>query len=141
MINCYVQAVDPRAQRRSVVLVALLTWSMVSAAEPPSDRLLDSALADHFTRFFCISRFPRMQGEIQVAYDASPFRYLAVPCRGLKCSSKEHADGMQRLWTNAENLSDDEARDVCVSYGDTLKALVAEHDSEFQSLFPWIKRK
>ena len=91
--------------RPSKLLAALLIAGVFVqssfATDMPSDRLLQAALGDHFTRFFCVSRFPAMRSQIQRAYNASRLSFIAVPCRGLTCSEAEYSEGMHVLSSRA----------------------------------------
>jgi len=122
-----------------IELVAALVIAGVStqssfAADMPSDRLLQAALGDHFTRFFCVSRFREMRTQIQHAYDASRLSYIAVPCRGLKCSEAEYSEGMQVLLIRAKGLSRADAKEVCSHYEVALKTIEREFARELDAL-------
>lgn len=136
------KTVDGSAMKQLALTALGLTIAVGAfGAETPSEKLLDSALADHFTRYFCVTRFPDRQRAIQSAYDSSLLRFIAIPCRGLKCSTNEHTEGMRALWLNAEQLSDDDANEVCASYADSVRGIEEKHAEELAMLFPWIKRK
>ena len=121
------------------VLAALLIAGVFAqssfAADMPSDRLLQAALGDHFTRFFCVSRFPLMKTQIQRAYDASRLSSIAVPCRGLNCSEAEYSQGMQVLLSRAKGLSRAEAKEVCSNYGVALKTIEHDFAHELDALY------
>lgn len=99
-----------------------------------SDRLLDAALADYFSRQFCSSKFPHLKARIEAAYDSSRLKHIVVPCRSLKCSTKEQTDGMAVLSERARQYSDNEALEVCTSYPESLKEIEEEFDDELRQL-------
>ena len=113
-------------ERLAALLIAGVVAQSSSATDRPSDRLLQAALGDHFTRFFCVSRFPAMRAQIQRAYESSRLSLIAVPCRGLTCSEPAYSEGMQLLLRRAKGLSRAEAKEVCSHYEGALKSL--EHD-------------
>ena len=117
----------------AVLIVGVLSQNSF-ATGLPSDRLLQAALGDHFTRYFCVSKFPVMRAQIQRAYDASRLSYIAVPCRGLTCSEAEYSKGMQALLSRSKSLSRTEARDVCAHYEDALKTLERDFAQELDAL-------
>jgi hypothetical protein len=102
----------------------------------PSERLMHVALADHFAREFCASRFPSLAAGIQRAYDGSRLRLVTVPCRGLVCANEEHSQGMRTLLDRAKALSAPEISQTCIAYAETLRALEAEHRDELDALYP-----
>lgn len=116
------------------VLIAGVLSQNSFATGLPSDRLLQAALGDHFTQFFCVSRFPEMRAQIQRAYEASRLSHIAVQCRGLTCSEAEYSKGMQTLLTRAKALSRPEARDVCAHYEDGLHTLEQDFAHELDAL-------
>jgi len=97
--------------------------SPIYADEQPSERLREDVGVDHFTRYFCISKFPEMRAKIQRAFDQSRIKYIAVPCRKLQCSDPEWSRGMQRLLERAQDMSEGEAKEICSSYPQSLKQL------------------
>src|ERR1700753_3062937 len=94
----YFRSIGVRLIAQLVALLIAGEFAQSSfATDMPSERLLQAALGDHFTRFFCVSRFPVMRAQIQRAYDASRLSSIAIPCRGLNCSEAEYSAGMQVL--------------------------------------------
>lgn len=110
----------------AALLIAGVFVQSSYATDIPSDRLLQAAFADHFTRYFCVSRFPMMRTQIQRAYDASRLSFIAVPCRGLICSKAEYSEGMQVLLSRAKGFSRTENKEACSNYEVALKTI--EHD-------------
>jgi hypothetical protein len=105
------------------------------ATDRQSDRLLQAALGDYFTRFFCVSRFPAMRAQIQRAYDASRLSWIAVPCRGLKCSVAEYSEGMQVLSSRAKGFSLAENKEACSNYEEALKTIEHDFAHELDALY------
>jgi hypothetical protein len=102
----------------------------------PSERLLHRALADHFTRYFCVSKFPEMKTDIQRAFNASRLRFLALPCRGLKCSTADYSQGMRILLEKSESTSKSEALETCNGYRKSLRSIEDEFADELNALYP-----
>ncbi len=119
----------------AALLIAGVFAQSSFATDMPSDRLLQAALGDHFTRFFCVSRFPEMRTQIQRAYDASRLSFIAVPCRGLNCSEAEYSEGMQVLSSRAKGLSRAEAKEVCSNYEVALKTIEHDFAHELDALY------
>lgn len=120
-------------KRLATLVFGLVLAQSSGATGALSDRLLSAVLADHFARYFCVSRFPAMRAEIQQAYDASRLRDIAVPCRALKCSNPEYSQGMQVLLEESEELSSAEAKEVCSNYRAALKSLEDQHADELDA--------
>jgi len=95
-----------------------------------------AALADHFARYYCVVHFPAMRAEIQRAYDESPLRRIAVPCRGLKCDNAAYTSGMGILVKRAAGYSRSENEHTCSLYRQSLRETEAEHVRELNALFP-----
>jgi hypothetical protein len=127
----------PRAMTRIAVLLwVFVATTVVKANNAPSDRLMNSAFADHFTRFICVSKYPEMKPEIQQAFDSSPFRFIGIHCRALKCSDPEQSKGMQILLERSKQFSDAENRKTCSSYRESLRASEEEFGPELMALYP-----
>ena len=76
-----------------------------------------------------------MRTQIQRAYDASRLSFIAVPCRGLKCSEAEYSEGMQVLSSRAKGLSRAEAKEVCSNYEVALKTIEHDFARELDALY------
>ena len=125
--------------RRALLVMigaALLGGSPIYADDQPSERLREDVGVDHFTRYFCVSKFPEMRAQIQRAFDQSRIKYIPVPCRKLQCSDPEWSRGMQRLLERAQDMSEGEAREMCSSYPKSLKQLERQYTKELDALYP-----
>ena len=119
----------------TVVLCSVVVANAAYSAEP-SERLLHRALADHFTRYFCVSKFPEMKANIQSAFNASRLRFIALPCRGLKCSTADYSQGMRILLEKSESASKSEALKICTGYRESLSGIEDEFADELNALYP-----
>jgi hypothetical protein len=79
----------------------------------PSGELVFNVMTDYFTRYFCITRFPELQPQIDAIYFASPLRKIVVQCEGLRCVDPEVTRSLQKLWDDAARLPDAEASKLC----------------------------
>jgi hypothetical protein len=120
--------------------IAWIILSIVAATAyadvKPSERLMQWVLADYFTRYFCITKFPKLTSEIQRAFDTSRFRYFHVPCRGLKCSNAEYSQRMEALLEKAKSTPISEELQACSSYRARLEAVELELADELDALYP-----
>ncbi len=119
----------------AVVLCSVVVTNAACSAEP-GERLLHRALADHFTRYFCVSKFPEMKTHIQRAFNASRPRFIALPCRGLKCSTADYSQGMRILLEKSASTSKSEALEICSGYRESLRSTEDEFADELNSLYP-----
>ena len=118
------------------VLLVLVATSVAYSNNAPSFRLMNSAFVDHFTRYICVSKYPEMRPEIQRSFDSSPFRFIKIQCRGLKCSDPEQAKGMQILLERSKQFSNAENRKTCSSYHESLRESEEEFGAELLALYP-----
>jgi hypothetical protein len=117
-------------------ITAALCGLFLSTVALSTVRIEDWAFADHFTRYYCISKYPEMRTEIQRAYDSSVFRFIQISCRGLRCSDPEQTRGMQILLARAKQFSDAENRETCSSYSDSLRDVESQFSPELLAHYP-----
>jgi len=121
--------------KRIASIILSIVTATAYADGKPSERLMQWVLADHFTRYFCITKFPKLTSEIQSAFDASRFRFVHVPCRGLKCSNAEYSQGMQALLEKAKSTPISEVLQACSSYRASLEGVEQELAGELDALY------
>ena len=122
-------------RKAAATMFWLIAATAASSECAVSERLLHAALADHFTRYFCVKKYPELRPTIQEAYDASRLRHISIPCRGLKCADAEFANGMKTLFVRAKELSEAETMETCEGYESTLQGIEQEFDEELTSLY------
>ena len=119
------------------VAVVIAFASLVAHGDSkPSGGLMFEAFADHFVRYFCISRFPEMKSEILGAFEQSRLKLVKVPCVGLKCSDRETTRDLQRLWNDSKHLPREDALEMCSTYAETLRTTESQYKDELDELFP-----
>jgi hypothetical protein len=121
---------------KAAVAVLIAFASLVAYGDSkPSGGLMFNALADHFVRYFCISRFPEMKPEILGAFEQSRLKLVKVPCVGLRCSDRETTRDLRRLWNDSKQLPRKDALEMCSSYPETLRTTESQHKDELDELF------
>lgn len=114
--------------------LSLLASASAFPVTPPSERLMTMVLSDHFMRYYCLRRYPSLRTAIQRAYDASRFRFIAVPCHALVCATDEYSHGMQKMLERANEMEPAEAREACTGYGAELKSIEEDFLRELDTL-------
>ena len=95
-----------------------------------SERLVNAALADHFTRHYCTLKRPAMKQLISEAFEHSRLKGVEVACSAFTCENAEHTEGMTRLLLRAGGMAEAELTDMCATYPATLKEIEQEFRDE-----------